>query len=44
MDADPTAIPAVGDPAPDIALPDETGTVPRLADQTGRWTIVYLYP
>ena len=36
--------PAVGDPAPEIALPDETGTFHRLADQRGRWTIVYFYP
>jgi peroxiredoxin Q/BCP len=44
MDADSTPIPTVGDPAPEIALPDETGTVHRLADQRGRWTIVYFYP
>jgi peroxiredoxin Q/BCP len=44
MDAEHTPIPSVGDPAPDIALPDETGTIHRLADQTGRWTIVYFYP
>ena len=44
MDADTTTIPAVGDTAPDIALPDETGTIHRLADQRGRWTIVYFYP
>jgi peroxiredoxin Q/BCP len=37
-------IPGPGDPAPDIALPDETGTIHRLADQPGRWTIVYFYP
>lgn len=38
------SVPAVGDPAPEIALPDETGRVHRLADQRGRWTIVYFYP
>ena len=38
------SIPSVGDPAPEIALPDETGTIHRLADQRGRWTIVYFYP
>ena len=38
------SIPEAGDPAPDIALPDETGTVHRLADQRGRWTVVYFYP
>ena len=34
----------VGDPAPEIALPDDTGTTHRLVDQRGRWTIVYFYP
>ena len=38
------SMPAVGDPAPDVALPDETGQVHRLADQRGRWTILYFYP
>jgi peroxiredoxin Q/BCP len=38
------SMPDVGDLAPEIALPDETGTVHRLADQHGRWTIVYFYP
>ena len=36
--------PQPGDPAPEIALPDENGTVHKLADQRGRWTIVYFYP
>ncbi|MEA2519665.1 MAG: thioredoxin-dependent peroxiredoxin [Chloroflexota bacterium] len=36
--------PDSGDLAPDISLPDETGTIHRLADQRGRWTIVYFYP
>ena len=38
------SMPAVGDQAPEVALPDETGTVHRLADQRGRWTILYFYP
>ncbi len=37
-------MPETGDRAPEIALPDETGTVHRLTDQRGRWTIVYFYP
>ena len=37
-------MPAVGDLAPEFALPDETGTIHRLADQRGRWTILYFYP
>src|SRR4029077_6632102 len=38
------SMPAVGDLAPEVDLPDETGTVHRLADQRGRWTILYFYP
>jgi peroxiredoxin Q/BCP len=38
------SIPEAGDLAPEIALPDETGEVHQLADQRGRWTIVYFYP
>ena len=40
----PRSIPGAGEPAPDVALPDETLTVHRLADQKGRWTILYFYP
>jgi len=38
------SIPAVGDSAPAIALPDESGTIHRLADRRGSWTVVYFYP
>jgi peroxiredoxin Q/BCP len=38
------SLPAVGDSAPDVALPDETGTIHNLAEQHGRWTILYFYP
>ena len=38
------AAPQPGSPEPEFALPDEDGTVHRLADQRGRWTIVYFYP
>jgi peroxiredoxin Q/BCP len=38
------SLPAVGDPAPELALPDETGTIHRLADQRGTWTILYFSP
>jgi thioredoxin-dependent peroxiredoxin len=37
-------MPSEGDRAPEIALPDEHGTVHRLADQRGRWTVLYFYP
>ena len=37
-------MPAAGDPAPAIALHDESGTLHSLADRRGEWTIVYFYP
>ena len=36
-------MPAAGGPAPEFALPDETGAVHCLSDQRG-WTVVYFYP
>jgi peroxiredoxin Q/BCP len=39
-----TTPPQVGEVAPEIVLPDETGTIHRLADQHGRWTVLYFYP
>jgi peroxiredoxin Q/BCP len=36
--------PEPGDSAPDVALPDETGTIHHLSDQRGRWTVLYFYP
>src|SRR5215208_5900608 len=40
----PRMIPAVGQQAPDLALPDESKQLHRLADQKGRWTVLYFYP
>ena len=37
-------MPNTGDPAPEVALEDESGAVHRLSDQAGRWTILYFYP
>jgi peroxiredoxin Q/BCP len=37
-------MPVAGDPAPKIALRDESGTLHRLADRLGAWTVVYFYP
>ena len=37
-------MPAVGDRAPEVALTDDSGTLHRLSDQHGRWTILYFYP
>lgn len=38
------SMPAVGDVAPDFALPDDHGAVHRLSDRRGKWTVVYFYP
>ena len=40
------SMPSVGDPAPEVALPDETGRIHRLSEQgtAGRWTVLYFYP
>ncbi len=38
------SMPEVDDLAPEFALPDENGTVHRLSEQRGRWTVVYFYP
>jgi peroxiredoxin Q/BCP len=38
------SMPQAGDLAPEVALPDEQGTVHRLADRRGSWTVVYFYP
>jgi thioredoxin-dependent peroxiredoxin len=38
------SLPNVGDPAPEVALPDDTGTVHRLSEQRGRWIVLYFYP
>jgi peroxiredoxin Q/BCP len=33
-----------GDLAPEVALPDDHGTIHRLADRRGSWTVIYFYP
>ncbi len=38
------SLPTAGEPAPDLALPDDAGTVHRLSDRRGEWTILYFYP
>ena len=37
-------MPAVGAAAPDLTLPDGNGTSHRLADQRGKWVVLYFYP
>src|SRR5512141_2299038 len=44
MSVSPLAVPVTGDLAPDLNLPDESGAVRHLADQKGRWTVLYFYP
>jgi peroxiredoxin Q/BCP len=39
-----SAIPAVGDPAPALVLPDDSGTLQDLAEQRGRWVVLFFYP
>lgn len=34
----------VGDPAPDFALPDQSGEIIRLTDLRGRRVVLYFYP
>ena len=38
------SIPQAGDHAPEVALPDEHGTIHRLSDRRGGWTVLYFYP
>jgi len=34
----------VGDEAPDFELPDQTGTIRRLADYSGKNVVLWFYP
>lgn len=36
--------PAVGESAPAFSLPDDEGTVRNLADERGRWVVLFFYP
>jgi peroxiredoxin Q/BCP len=36
--------PAVGDPAPDFRLPDDTGAPRQLSDERGGWVVLFFYP
>jgi thioredoxin-dependent peroxiredoxin len=38
------SMPVAGDTAPEVALPDENGTIHRLSDQRDGWTVIYFYP
>ena len=40
----PAAGPQVGDTAPEIKLPDQTGKMVSLSEQRGKWVVLYFYP
>lgn len=44
MQAATAAQPQVGEPAPGISLPDQSGKVVNLSDYRGQWVVVYFYP
>lgn len=45
MDASaPLNMPAIGDTAPDLTLPDDAGVQRDLAERRGHWTVLYFYP
>lgn len=37
-------MPDVGAEAPTLRLPDDTGTIRDLADERGRWVVLFFYP
>jgi peroxiredoxin Q/BCP len=39
-----TGMPEVGDAAPGLTLPDDTGAMRDLAERRGHWTVLYFYP
>ena len=39
-----TPTPAVGSPAPAFTLQDQSGKSVSLADQKGKWVVLYFYP
>jgi peroxiredoxin Q/BCP len=43
-DATSPSLPAIGDAAPPLALPDDTGAIRDLADERGRWVVLFFYP
>ena len=42
--AEDTAPPAVGAPAPDFRLQDQSGAWRSLGDYAGKWLVLYFYP
>jgi len=44
LDQEFPGMPQVGDMAPDVTLPDDTGTQRDLANERGKWVVLYFYP
>ena len=44
MDQVAPGMPGVGQAAPAVVLPDDTGTERRLSDERGKWVVLYFYP
>jgi len=44
MDQPAPTMPSVGQAAPGLSLPDDTGVQRDLAERRGHWTVVYFYP
>ena len=44
MDQAAPQMPVVGQEAPDVVLPDDAGVERRLADERGKWVVLYFYP
>ena len=40
----PSNMPGMGEAAPSLSLPDDTGTLRDLAERRGHWTVLYFYP
>lgn len=40
----PPSMPAVGEAAPSLSLPDDTGALRDLRERRGHWTVLYFYP
>ncbi len=44
MDQLAARMPAVGHEAPELVLPDDSGTERRLTNERGKWVVLYFYP
>jgi peroxiredoxin Q/BCP len=44
VEATTPALPGIGEHAPDLGLPDDSGTIRRLSDARGRWVVLFFYP